>query len=149
MKLPKFIKATTHQERQQKLITSNRQLMLTDSIFKIQPTKQSNLFRDILNESKLNNSENFSKATPKTPLYQFKTNNNKLNDSVLLSKNFSVQTSGRYVKSAQPKRLQRNRLHVVKKPEDCFYDLKPKSLMAINTPIKSNEFSQVILNFLF
>lgn len=137
MKLPKFIKATTHQERQQKLITSNRQLMLTDSNFKIQPTKQSILVRDILNDRKLNNNENCSK----TLLYQFKTNN-KLNDSVVLNKNFSIQTSGRYVKSAQPKRLQRNRVHVVKKPE-AYYEISAKSLSQINTPIKPNEFSKV------
>ncbi|CAF0924774.1 unnamed protein product [Brachionus calyciflorus] len=104
MKLPKFIKSSTHQERQQNLIKSNRQLMLTDNIFKIQPQKQSALFRDIINESKLNNDD--TTKTPCTPLYNFKSN--KLNDSSINVNFSSAQANGRYVKMSQPKRLQRN-----------------------------------------
>lgn len=140
MKLPKFIKASTHQERQQKLMTSNRQLMLTDTIFKLQPTKQSCLFRDILNQNcKVTSSEEWPN-TPSTPLYQIKTN--KLNESAVLSKNFGAQNSARYVKSAQPKRLQRNRLHVVKKPE--LYEHRADVLSLVSTPIKPLDSLMVI-----
>ncbi|CAF0924721.1 unnamed protein product [Brachionus calyciflorus] len=133
MKLPKFIKSSTHQERQQNLIKSNRQLMLTDNIFKIQPQKQSALFRDIINESKLNNNDDTTK-TPCTPLYNFKSN--KLNDSSINVNFSSAQANGRYVKMSQPKRLQRNRLHITKKP-DCYE--QPKKLNHISTPIKPSE----------
>ncbi|RNA11340.1 hypothetical protein BpHYR1_009311, partial [Brachionus plicatilis] len=52
----------------------------------------------------------------------------------VLSKNFGAQNSARYVKSAQPKRLQRNRLHVVKKPE--LYEHRADVLSLVSTPIK-------------
>lgn len=122
MKLPKIIGSSrsTRQERQQNLLKSNRQLMLTDNLFKIQPQK---LLKDIINTT--TDKDNTQDALNNS-LYTLKTATaNKLNESALVS-------SGRFVKSAQPKRLQRNRLHVTQKPA-CY--VSRSTLASCSTPV--------------
>jgi hypothetical protein len=97
MKLPKFIKtsATRASERQQNLQKSNRQLLLSELNF--QPHK---------NAAAIMNFDKTLYMTPNRDLYQLKaTSNQKLVSNS--NNNNNNNSNGRYVKSAQPKRLQR------------------------------------------
>ncbi len=91
-----------------------QQLLLTDDICRFQPQKNK-LFLDEATTSKLsnassNNENNYASSyAVTTPRINF-TN---------LVTNINGSGSGKYLKSSQPKRLQRNRLqHVTSKPEN-------------------------------
>ena len=123
MKLPKFIKnhhqtpnsATLRSSTQQQNM-SNRlnQLLLTDEICRFQPTKK------FLNES-LNATSDFMKSS-ETDRHLSALKTEQLQKILMATTPTSISNgtaTPRYVKSAQPKRLQRNRLaHVNKKPSN-------------------------------
>ena len=122
MKLPKFIKnhqtpksATLRSSTQQQNMSSRlNQLLLTDEICRFQPTKK------FLNES-LNTTSDFLKSSePDRHLSALKAE--QLQKILMATTPTSISNgtaTPRYVKSAQPKRLQRNRLaHVNKKPSN-------------------------------
>lgn len=139
MKLPKFRKNSTHLERQASLARSNRQLLLTDTRYRIQPQKFTTTVeavKELATPVKANNPPKLPSTQPpqlaQTPiLFQMRKNNNKsvdLNSSRIVG-------SGRFAKSAQPKRLQRNRALVSSKPN---YTLRPRA-NAMVTPASSRQ----------
>jgi hypothetical protein len=147
MKIPKFMKNSTHLSRQQSLARSNRQLQLTDNLYKIQPQKSVqintnafNAFKEIINtvpsiSETAERATEFVKpqppsiappptpiqSTPLTSLFQIKASNVKSVESHLNASFVQVSSSsqgGRMATKNQPKRLQRNRGHVNSKPSN-------------------------------
>lgn len=135
MKLPKFIKNTSRCERQQNLQRANRQLLLSE--MQLQPQKCITPTVTVMMTPK-------KVITTTTTiidedLYQIKQGKS----AVLKSGNtaasvllHSANSTGRYVKCAQPKRLQRNRVHVTAKPANYVSRSTLNGLMpAPSTPL--------------
>ena len=83
------------------MVMAAQQLLLTDDICRFQPQKNKHFLDDTTNKS----TNSFINITPR------------INFTNLVT-NINGSGSGKFLKSSQPKRLQRNRLqHVTSKPE--------------------------------
>ena len=175
MKFPKFIKNSYTPQRATKSsssstnsavssILSHHQLLLTDDICRFQPQK-------VRNTPVCNNKENYDvcdsvavKSVTITPkvvkiksapfvetnsfLFVKESPNYKPTTPKLIQidSNLAVSGGSRFVKSSQPKRLQRNRLQNSSKPAN--YELRSaKSSTTSNTPSRTTEF--IVSIFIF